>query len=82
MDYVDTIYRVMNQIILRKYPEILGLRVKEMGMGNFFKLTYDVKRGTLSPEQAVEIMNETSNLFRIIGIEGPSDIIVDFKTHE
>lgn len=81
MNYIGALYKVLKQIILTKYPEIEGIKIRQMGLGNYYRVTYEIKKGTISPNQAIEIMNETVNLYKIIGVEEPTDIIVDFETH-
>jgi len=70
--------KALEQIMIPRYKQIEYVSVNPIGMSeNWYKIIYYIK-GKLENREAIEIMEETTNIYKMMGEEG-GDIIVSFK---
>ena len=73
--------KVLEQIIVPRYEKLKYVSVNPIGLNqNWFKIIYYFKP-PLENKDAIEIMEETSNLYKMMG-EKEGDIIVSFEKFE
>ena len=73
--------RILEQIIIPRFEELVGVNVTSMGLDStWFKVVYYF-RPPLDRSDAITIMEETTSLYKMIGVKG-GDIIVSFERYE
>lgn len=73
--------KVLEQLIVPRYEKLESVSVDPMGLSqDWFKIVYYFNP-PLDHEDAIEIMEETSNLYKMMG-EKEGDIIVSFEKVE
>ena len=70
--------KALEQIMIPRYKQIEHVSVNPIGMSeNWYKIIYYIK-GKLEHQEAIEIIEETTNIYKMMGERG-GDIIVSFK---
>ena len=73
--------RILEQIIIPRYKELVGVSVTTMGLDDsWFKIVYSFTP-PLDKSNAITIMEETTSLYKMLGVRG-GDIIVSFEPYE
>ena len=73
--------RILEQIIIPRYEELVGVNVTTMGLDStWFKVVYYF-RPPLDGSDAIEIMEETTSLYKMLGVKG-GDIVINFEKYE
>lgn len=75
------IQNVLDKVIVPSYPEIDSVMVLKMGLGDYYRISY-ILNSKISYESTIEIQEETAKLYKMLGPERKSDIIIDFHLSE
>lgn len=77
----ESLHKVLSSIIVPQYDELVDVSVLPVGLvGDWFKIVYYFNP-PLDKEIAIEIMQETVSLYKMVG-HTSGDIIIDFKKIE
>ena len=81
----ESLEKVIERLILPQYPLIKYFEVRPIGLGNsLIKIVFyiDVKKNTIGNLEAYKIMDETTSLFKMLGPEKGSELVVTFDKAE
>ena len=82
MDMGEALQKILEQLIVKKYNSLIGVDVSNFYMNeDWYRITYYFNP-PLEHIDAIEIMEETATLYKMLGPSGKGDIIVDFKKVE
>ena len=82
MDMGEALQKILEQLIVKKYNSLIGVDVSNFYMNeDWYRITYYFNP-PLEHKDAIEIMEETATLYKMLGPSGKGDIIVDFKKVE
>lgn len=78
----ESLQKVLDELIVKRYDSIVGVDVSNFYMNeDWYRIIYYFTP-PIERELAIEIMEETSSLYKMIGPKKDGDIIVDFKPSE
>lgn len=78
----ESLQKVLDELIVKRYDSIVGVDVSNFYMNeDWYRIIYYFAP-PIERELAIEIMEETSSLYRMLGSKKDGDIIVDFKPSE